>query len=347
VHVATTSSVEWPGVYEATGTIRARTVATLSSKITGYVQRVSVQPGDRVHAGQLLVTLEARDLEANYRRAEIGRMEVRSAIPEADYAVTGARAALELAQVTFKRVEDLAAKKSVTTQEFDEAAARVKVAQANYDMANARRSQIDSRMAHAEQEIDAAAIARDYAKIASPFAGIVTAKSVDPGSLATPGAPLLTVEEEGAWRLEASVDESKVASIRIGQMVEVALDALAARVNARVSEIVPAVDATSRAYIVKVDVPALAQLRSGMYGRACFAIPARSVLTIPATAVMEQGQLQSVFVAENGMGRTRLVTLGRRAKDSVEVLSGLNAGEKVIAPVPPDLQDGAAIEVRR
>lgn len=346
VQVAAVASESWPGIYEATGTVRARTIATLSSKVLGYVQQVNAREGEHVRAGQLLIVIEARDLDAAWRKAELGRSEVQASIPEADYSMAGAKANLELAQVTFKRVQDLAAKKSVTTQEFDEASARVKAAQASYDMARSRRTQLDSRLAQAEQEIRTANIAREYAKIAAPFAGLVTARNVEAGNLATPGAPLLTLEQEGAYRLEASVDESKVPAVRLGQTVEVALDAIARKVNARVSEIVPSVDAASRAYTVKLDLPAIPELRTGMFGRACFPQTSRTLLTVAAAAVVERGQEQQVFVAENGSAHLRLLTLGQRGRDSVEVLSGLSAGEKVVAPVPAGLRDGSALEVR-
>ncbi len=101
-------------------------------------------------------------------------------------------------------------------------------------------------------------VTRSYAEVLAPFAGVVTAKSVEPGNLALPGAPLLTIEREGAYRLEASVEESQLAAIRVGQPVSVTLDGVDRTLDARVSEIVPAVDAASRAYIVKIDLPAIA-----------------------------------------------------------------------------------------
>jgi multidrug efflux pump subunit AcrA (membrane-fusion protein) len=106
---------------------------------------------------------------------------------------------------------------------------------------------------------------RDYTRIAAPFSGVVTAKSVEPGNLAAPGVPLLTIKREGAYRLETSVDESKLPFIKAGQNVEIALEALDRHLNARVSEIVPAVDAASRACIGEIDLPALPNVRS----RAC------------------------------------------------------------------------------
>ena len=154
---------------------------------------------------------------------------------------------------------------------------------------------------------------------------------------------MFTIEREGAYRLEASVEESRLSAIRVGQPVSVTLDGIDHKIDARVSEIVPAVDAASRAYIVKIDLPALATLRSGVFGRAGFQLGSQSVMAIPAAAVAEHGQLQSVFVDDNGIAHSRPITTGKKVKDRIEVLSGLTVGEKVIFPVPPDVADGTAL----
>jgi RND family efflux transporter MFP subunit len=345
VDVVTASTQQWPSIYEATGTVRARNSATIASKWMGYVREVKVQVGDFVREGALLVVLDARDLDASANRAAAAREEVRSAISEADSAAAAAKANFDLAQSTFQRMNELYEKKSISDQEFDEASAKRKALKAAYDMASARRSQLDARLAQADHELGAAQVTRSYAEVQAPFAGIVTAKSVEPGNLAAPGASLLTIERD-AYRLEASVDESKLGVIRGGQAVSVRLDGIDRTFVARVSEIVPSVDAASRAYIVKIDVPSAPGLRSGMFGRVRFQLGVRQVLAIPFAAVTERGQLQSVFVAENGFGRTRLITLGDKDKDQVEVLTGLTAGEKVIFPVPQGFADGQHIEAK-
>jgi RND family efflux transporter MFP subunit len=347
VQTAAVSTEQWPDVYEATGTVRARTAAVLSSKLMAYVRQVSVQVGDRVQEGQLLVTLDAADLDSRVRGAEAADAEVMSAIPEADSGVAGAKANLDLAQSTFKRMEELASKKSISNQEFDEASARLKSAQAAYEMARAKRAQLDSKRASVRQEIRGATIERDYTRISAPFSGVVTAKSVEPGNLAAPGAPLLTIERESAYRLEASVDESRLPLVKAGQAVDVTLESLDRRITARVSVIVPSVDAASRSYIVKIDLPVSANLRSGMFGRAMFPLGTRQVETVPPLAIVEHGQLQSVFVIEDGYARTRLVTTGERRQSAVEVLSGLSDGERLVSPVPAGLADGARVEVRQ
>ena len=346
IQAASVELQQWPGVYEATGTVRAKTVSVLSSRVMAYVRQVDVQVGDRVREGQPLVTLDAQDLETNVRRAEAADAEVLGAIPEADNGVAAAQANLDLAQSTFRRMQELAAKKSISNQEFDEASARLRSAQAAYEMARAKRTQLDSKRAQVQQEIRAAAILRDYTRISAPFSGIVTARTAEPGTLAAPGAPLLTLEREGAYRLEASVDESRLPSVKAGQSVEVALESLERRLPARVSEIVPSVDAASRAYTVKIDLPAVSSLRSGVFGRARFSLGARSVLAIPPQAIVERGQVQSVFVIEDGCARSRLITTGDRGQGVVEVLSGLSQGEKVASPPPAGLTDGARVEVK-
>jgi membrane fusion protein, multidrug efflux system len=347
VEVVAVAETDWPSTYEATGTVRARTTATISSKLMGYAREVRAQIGDHVREGQPLVVLDARDLETSVARAEAGREEVKSAIPEAESAVALARSQLDLAQVTFNRMQDLLNKRSITNQEYDEASARWKVAQAALDMARARRIQLDAKVAQTEQEVRAAGIQRGYSEITAPFSGTIITRSIDPGTLAVPGAPLFTIERDGAYRLEASVEESRLSLARVGKTVSVTMDGIDRTFAARVAEVVPSVDAAARTGTVKIDLPSLPELRSGLFGRALFDTGERPVLAVPSAGVMERGQLQSVYIAENNIAHTRLVTVGTRGKDKVEVLSGLNQGDRVIVPIPTGLADGAPIEVRQ
>jgi RND family efflux transporter MFP subunit len=340
------SASDWPAVYEAVGTVRARVSAAISAKVMGYVHEVRVQAGDRVTAGQLLVSIDSRDLDAQTQAAGAALNEARSALPEAENAVAAAKANLDLAQVTFGRMQDLYRKKSISDQEFDEATAKLKMAQAGYEMALSKRSQVQARIHQAEAGQASAQVMRSYAEIKAPFAGVVTEKRVNAGDLTAPGAPLLTIEQESSYRLEVNVEESRIGSIRTGTPVTVALDALDRSLDAQVSEVVPAVDAASRAFVVKINLPPLAQLRSGLFGRAQFRLGTRPVLAVPAGAVRESGQVQTVLVVADGVARARLVTLGQRSGEQVEVLSGLNAGDRVIHPLPAGLSDGARVEVR-
>jgi RND family efflux transporter MFP subunit len=346
VQAVAAAAMEWPAGYEATGTVRARTASTLSSKVMGYVRDVRFEAGDHVRAGQTLIVLEAKDLDAQRAQAEAAVREARGAVPEVAGAVATAEANLELASKTFARMKDLFEKKSISNQEFDEASARLSVARAGRDMAIAKRVQLQARIRQAEEAQRAAGVMLSYAEIKAPFAGTVTAKQAEPGVLAAPGAPLATIEQAGVYRMEAQVDESRIGNVRVGQTVSVALDSLDKTVAARVSEVVPSVDAASRAFLVRIDLPGVAGIRSGLFGRARFPLGARQVLSIPASALVDRGQVQSVYVVEDGRARNRLITTGARQGDQVEVLSGLSASEKVVLAPPPALSDGARLEVR-
>ena len=349
MHVGTAEVTEtdWPRTYEATATVRARTTTVISSKVMAYAHEVRAQIGDRVREGQMLAVLDARDLDVALARAEAGREEMKSALPEAENAIALAGTQLDLAQVTFDRMQKLMNQKSISSQEYDEASARWKAARAALGMARAKRSQLDAKLAQSEQEVRAAEIQRRYSEISAPFSGIVVSKSVDPGTLAVPGAPLFTIERAGAYRMEASVEESRLAAALVGITVSVTIDGIAGKFSARIAEVVPSVDSATRTGTVKLDLPAIPELRSGLFGRALFETGRRKVLSIPSESVMERGQLQTVFVAENNRARTRLITAATKSKDRVEVLSGVNPGDRVIVPVPTGLTDGTPIEVRQ
>ena len=346
VTVTALAMTEWPDSFEAVGTVRARTSTTLSSRVMGTVLAVRVQAGDRVAAGQTLVTVDSRDLETGQRQAQAGLDEAKSAIPEADSAIASAQAQLELAQSTLRRMKELFDKRSLSAQEFDEFTSRVKVHEAALAMARARRNQINDKIRQAEQAVQQASISRGYSEVKAPFAGLVIARRVEPGALASPGVPLLDLEQVGSYRLEASVEESRLSAVKQGAAVGVTIDAIDGPLTGRVVEIAPSVDPGSRAFLAKIDLPAHPALRGGLFGRARFATGQRPVLAVPRTAVLAQGQLQSVMVEEGGVARARLVSLGAAREDTVEILSGLRAGDRLILQRPAGLADGAPVEVR-
>jgi len=115
-------------------------------------------------------------------------------------------------------------------------------------------------------------------------------------------------------------------------------------VAGRIEEIVPALDAASHSFVVKVGLSGPGGLRSGQYGKLRAGNGTRRALVVPATALVEQGQVQRVYVVEGGVARGRLVTTGGRIDGRVEVLSGLAARDMVVAPVPPSMTDGARVE---
>jgi membrane fusion protein, multidrug efflux system len=345
VSLATATEGEWGASFEVPGTVRARTTTVISSRVMGYVKEITPREGDRVVAGQTLVKLEAPEMESAQRQAQAAAAEARDGITEAESAVRSADAQLELAQATLKRMDDLLKKKSVSQQEFDEANARTKVAQSGREMAQARRRQLDEKIRQAEQAVATSGIQMSYLEIKAPFAGRISARKAEPGTLASPGLPLMELEREDDFRLEAAVPESQFHGIRAGQSVEVRLEATAQSLSGRVDEIAPSADAASGTLTVKIALPSRLELRGGLFGRAVFGAGRRRVLSVPRAAVIEQGQLRNVLVVDNNVARIRLIRTGQEHEGNLEVLSGLSAGERVVSPRSPAVQDGARLEV--
>lgn len=337
---------DWPESFEATGTVRARTTATVAARMMGSVLQVSADTGDRVSAGQTLVTIDGRDLDAARRQAEAAVSEARSGIPEAESAIASAKAQLELTEVTAKRMSDLLSKRSVSQQEFDEASARVRVAKSAVEMAQARRRQLDSKIQQAEEAVQRVKVSEGYTAVTAPFAGRVIARKVEPGTMATPGTPLFEIERDGAYRFEAKVEESRIAMVKRGVAVPVRIDAIETPLTGRVAEIVPASDEASHSFTAKIDLPGHATLRTGLFGRAEFTTGSRQAITVPNDAISWQGQLAFVAVADKGIARLRIVKTGATRDGRVEILAGLTDGEIMIHPRPPALADSARIEVK-
>jgi len=347
VAVATTAVHAEPlaELYRASGTVRGRSTVMITSKLAGYVRDVHVRPGDQVTAGQLLVEIEANDARAGVgrQRAEVAHaMESRA---EAQSAVEAARVAAELAKTERDRSARLLAQDAVARSVFDQDDARARGAAAQLSAAEARLRAASSGIDIARESLAEGQATLDYARVTAPFAGRIVERRVDPGALASPATPLLVLDDGASLRVEAAVEESRAASIKIGDPANVEIGSQS--ITGKIGEIVPSVDVASRAFIVKIDLPpSITGIQPGTFARVGFREGTRPHLVVPASAVTSLGALDRVYVVDHGLARLRMVTLGETQGPWTEVLSGLAAGE-LVATEPATLHDGVAAEARR
>jgi RND family efflux transporter MFP subunit len=319
VPVVTIQKVIVPNWLEAVGTVRAAQTSQLASQLMGNIVAVEAREGQRVQGGQVLALIDdsqPRAALAQATAAELAAQKELSAT-ESEYA---------LAAVTLKRYQQLFEKQTVSPQEFDQVKTRYQSAEARRDMAQAALAQAGAALTQARTLLG-------YAQIRAPFAGVITERRVDSGTLASPGMLIFTLEDTRNYRLEVTVDESDLQLVHIGQSTPANIDALrTTEITGKVVEIVPAADPGSRSFLVKIELSKDSHLRSGLFGRAQFARGQRSALLIPRAAVVERGQLQGVYVLDSEqIAGLHYVTLGRTAGQQVEALSGLEGGEKIIA----------------
>ena len=304
--VETVGEIVKPYFEEAVGTVKAAQRTEISSRILAPIQEITVRAGQAVAAGEVLISLDPREIEARLRQAQ--------------GAVTAAEAALANAQNEFERNKNLVESRAVSRSAFEKAETERNVAQARFDQA--------------KDALQEAEVLLSYATITAPRAGRIVDRLAEPGDTARPGVPLLVLYDPTSLRLEVPVQESLAVQLKPGDTLTVRVDALNREVEADIDEIVPQAEAASRSLLVKAAVPHIEGLVEGMFGRLLVPAGQRRHLCIPTAALVRVGQLEFVdVVAEDGTLNRRMIKTGRAGfPGRIEVLSGLDAGEKVRVP---------------
>ena len=251
-----------------------------------------------------------------------GDLLARLDVQEIQAKVDQARAMLDQAKRDFDRQKQLITSNATTRQEFDAADARVKIGTGAVSEAETMMS---------------------YAKVTAPFDGVVTRKLADVGDLAMPGKPLLEIEAPTSLRFEADLPEAILDRVKLGAKMPVRL---AKVVEGIVSEISPVADPVSRTFNVKLDLPPTEGLRTGQFGRVSVPVAEVKLLLVPQSAVLKRGQMELIFVAQQGTAALRLVKTGKVLEDRVEVISGLEEGEQVIVSESAQLNDGQPVTLQ-
>ena len=227
-------------------------------------------------------------------------------------------------QGDMKRFASLLEQKILSQSEFDAAQSKYRVA--------------DASVKEAETMLS-------YTKVTAPFDGTITRKVADVGDLAAPGKPLLEMEDSTALRLEADVPEAVVGKLTLGDKLPVRISALETELEGVISEISPAADPGSRTFLVKLDLPAQSGLRAGQFGRVAMPVGETTALRVPISALVQRGQMEIVFVVGDGKAQLRLVKTGKRIGSEVELVSGVEAGEKIVVENATGLIDGQPLTI--
>lgn len=253
-----------------------------------------------------------------------GALLVRISAGEITARVSQAEAHLAQAKRNLEREKRLLAKEASTPETVRSLEDAQRVAEAGYR---------EARTMH------------DYTVITSPFDGTISQKMVHAGDLATPGQPLLVLENCARLQVVAAVPEALVPQLKIGDTLAVAIPAVAYEGKGTVAEIASASDSFSRTALVKLTIAEGAKLRPGQYVRVGLPGAAVNTLLVPAAAVVPFGQMERLFVVQDGAALLRLVRTGERHGDQVEILAGLNAGERVVVQGSDRLVDGQPVQV--
>jgi RND family efflux transporter MFP subunit len=316
------------GLIEASGQVEAIRSANISTRVMGYITQLPVKVGDRVRAGQLLFTVNSADIQAKQSQTE-------AMIAQAD-------AALQNARKDYDRYTALYQQQSASAKELDMVTLQYQSAKANAAAARAMRKEVSSQLT--------------YTSVTAPFAGTITQKLAETGSMATPGMPVLTIEQEGGLQVSASVPENQIKSVKLGDAATLSVGSANETITGKVTQINPSSQFTGGQYLVKIGIPAEAakKLYAGMYVQVQLADQLKTPATntsravmVPVKAIVNRDQLTGLYtVSAQQTALLRWVRLGATTGDQVEVLSGLAQDEPFVLSAEGKLYNGAPVKIK-
>lgn len=317
---------EW---YEAVGTVRPRTETRIESQITAQVVKVDVTAGRKIRKGDLMVTLDSRQLMSRLDQARQGLKSAKAGREQARQGLAAAEAAFDEAEAAYQRTKTYFASQAATSRDLEQAESAYLQAKAGVSQAQEALAGAEAGIRQAAEVVKEAEIALGYTEIRAPEDGEVLKRLVEPGDLALPGKPLVMLQTSGFLRLEAYVREGLIKKVSAGDTLDVYIDTLGETVAATVEEIVPYADPQTRTFLVKAALPPMTGLYPGMYGKLLIPVTERQVVTVPRNAIKRVGQLELVDVRMDDTWRTLFVTTGKAIDGRVEVLSGLSGNETI------------------
>lgn len=293
-------------VYEdVPATVHAKQSTDVSARLLARIDKIHVRAGDTVNQGDILIELEDGDLRAR--------------LAQTRQSLTSLNARLGQAKSEFDRTSRLFAKNAATQAALDRSTA-------DYESLRAQRAAAVETRREAEAALS-------YTRVTAPISARVIDRFAEPGDMAAPGMKILTLYDPLSLRLEGQVRETLGISLRLGQELEVEIEALRADMGGTIEEIVPAANPGTRSFLIKVALPHHALVMPGMFARIRIPAGSREILLIPERFVVRVGQLDLVWVSGAHGKERRFVRLGKvLPEDMIEVRAGLEAGEHLLVP---------------
>jgi RND family efflux transporter MFP subunit len=342
----------------ATGTLAAEDQVVVGTKVPGRLAEIAVDMGTRVRRGDVVARLDAGDYRLRVEQADAALQQARVRLglsasgtdervnAEQTSLVRQARAVLEEARLTRDRAAKLVEQELIARAQFDTAEANLKVAEGRYHDALEEVRTRQALLAQRRSELELARQQLADTAMVTPIDGAVAVKQASVGEYLAAGAPVATVVRLHPLRLRMSVPEREAAGVRVGQAVRLTLEGDPVAYQGRVVRLSPIVQEQNRTLSVEAEVPnERALLRPGAFARAeIVSTASQPVIRVPADTIVTFAGIEKVLVVRQGTIAELRVQTGRRSGDTVEIVSGLRAGEEIVR-APGNLSAGQAVTV--
>jgi len=331
---------------EFSGVIVPNHTLSIYSKVAGQATTVTSDVGDRVRAGQLLVQIDTKELNAQLAVAEAAASGVSDQAGSVKTSLETARLNMEMAQRSYDRTKTLLDTKVVTQSQLDDAQTKLDLAKAAFDTASHQYQTVSgSGIAQAQAQVNLIRVQISNSTITSPIDGIVTNRNINPGEITSVSSPLFTVADVATLKLQGNVSQDDVVRMQVGDAVKVIVDALSTRpYSGRIDQVGPIAAATGQYFPVVVSLRNDGKLLAGMTAKASMNWTSPPGVVVPLSAVTDPHDgTASVFVVSDGRAHKRDVTLGPRNDSEVQVTSGVAVGEMVATSGVNALLDGMEV----
>jgi len=299
--------------YTTSGTFISDERVEIASRISGFIRELPVREGDVVKKGQAIVTIDPTEVQTN--------------IAEAEARLTQARRRATEAEAEYQRHKNLYEQRLVAEQMFRKVELQHQLAQE------------DLRVA--QSALDQARALLEYARIKSPVTGVVVEKFKQTGDLTTPGATILAIEDPTRIVLRTFINEAYIQYVKEGDEVRITLDNQKTSLKGMVSHLVPSADPATHSYLVKIILEDTGQVRVGMFVRIEFDMGHKQAIIIPVQAIVSHADLPGVYAVDSqNIAHFRMVRTGRRFDEKVEIISGLNTGDRIVVASEPAVKTG-------
>lgn len=299
------------------GNVIAQQQAMISSRLMGFLREINVQEGQRVAVGQKLFAVDPTDIQGQMAMARAG--------------LSQAEAALGDAKNDFERFGALYKEQAIPKMQWDKIRLQYQMTQQQVSMARAG--------------FDTASAQMKYATVTAPFAGVITQKMANAGAMAAPGQPVLMLENTDRLQVQTSVAGDVYAQLKLGTAVAIQAQGQGSDIEGKVANLVPSADPVTHSHLVKIDLPRDAGLRSGSFVQVAFTLGQREGVRVPASAVLTRAGITGVFVVDaQGLASYRMVRTGSASAGQLEILAGLNPGERVVITSATALQNGDKVQ---
>jgi len=355
VSLVTAEERSVPSTLDVTGTLMADAQTDIASEIEQRVVEILVERGQIVGAGQVVARMDAKDATNQLHEAEAAEAQIRERLgmgngqafdalktPE----VEQARATMDRAEADFKRFAQLIEEGAISRSEHDLRRADYLAAKAQYETTANQMRQLYQSLLAQKVRVTMGRKALEDTIIRAPFSGLIAEKAVSVGRYTKKGDRIATIVRVDPLRIELTIPEGSIASVRKGQKVSFTVQSYPGRqFEGTIAYVGPALRAESRALVVEAVVPnPKALLQPGLFATARIELPAaRPSVTVPAAAVKGDGSVFKLYIVKGDRAEARLVQVGREAGGRLEILRGLAAGERVVSPQLPGLADGVLI----